>query len=126
MVLQCAMCGTHNPVGSPSCSTCRASGVPQLRLMFECSACDALGLNPSCTACPVGVPLDLDDDLIVAEEVHDEPVLIDPAGIEDFEEVDLRLGLEPIEELALELEDEDEAIVIDLTDEDEGTFGAGG
>ncbi|QJW99488.1 hypothetical protein [Frigoriglobus tundricola] len=119
LVLQCAMCGTLHPVGSPSCSTCRASGVPQMRLMFECSACGALGLNPSCSACPVGVPLDLDDDLIVAEEVPDEPLRIDPVGLGAFEEIDLDLDLGLGDELALELDDEDEAVIIDRTDGDD-------
>jgi len=96
-----------------------------MRLMFECSACGALGLNPSCTACPVGVPLELDDELIVAEEVPEEPLPLDPAGIEPFEEIDFRLDIELLEELALELDDEDGAVALDLTDEDEGTLGAG-
>lgn len=79
LVLQCAMCGTHHPVGTIVCSTCRASGVAQLRLMFECQTCGRLDLKPTCETCPppeVALPpdpftLDLDDDLIVAEEVTD-------------------------------------------------------
>jgi hypothetical protein len=60
------MCGTHHPVGTPVCATCLASGVPQLRLMFECPSCAGLGLNPWCLECPAG------DGLIIAEEVGDE------------------------------------------------------
>ena len=39
LVLQCAMCGTCHPVGTVVCSACRATGVAQLRLMFECPTC---------------------------------------------------------------------------------------
>jgi hypothetical protein len=56
------MCGTHHAVGTAACSTCNASGVSQLRLMFECEACGALGLDPTCAPCA-------DRDLILAEEV---------------------------------------------------------
>ena len=114
LVLQCAMCGTHHPVGTPSCSICGAAGVTQMRLMLQCPTCGTLGLNPACTACPAGVPLELDDDLIVAEEVHD-----DVRRRRGFEEIDVCLDFEAEEELALELDDEDEAVVVDLTDEDD-------
>lgn len=51
LVLQCAVCGTNHPVGTPACATCRATGVQNLRLMFECPSCFRLGLNPTCDAC---------------------------------------------------------------------------
>ena len=93
LVLQCAMCGTHHPVGTPACATCRASGVPQMRLMFECPACGGLGLNPACAACPAVVPLDLDDELIVAEEVPEEEFGELVLGVELDGELDLELDL---------------------------------
>ncbi len=77
LVLQCAMCGTHHPVGTIVCSTCRASGLAQLRLMFECQTCGRLDLTPVCATCPPpAVSLDLDDGLIEAE-VIDEPLALD-------------------------------------------------
>lgn len=109
LVLQCAMCGTLHPVGVPACSACRAAGVPQLRLMFECQSCGLLDLNPVCGTCPPTATervYELDDDLIVAEEVPDEFVL----------ELD---AIDPIGELRLELEDvEDESFVVDLSEGD--------
>ncbi len=51
LVLQCAVCGTNHPVGTEACPTCRATGVQNLRLMFECPACFRLGLLPSCAVC---------------------------------------------------------------------------
>lgn len=51
LVLQCTLCGTINTVGSNLCGTCRASGLQNLRLMFECLHCFRLGLNPSCEPC---------------------------------------------------------------------------
>lgn len=98
LVLQCAMCGTQHPVGTAVCSACGATGVAQLRLMFECPTCGHFGLNPQCGRCPVVVPLDLDDDLIVAEEIADEP--------DDFHF-----------DLDFELDLGDEAIIVDLTEE---------
>lgn len=98
LVLQCAMCGTNHPVGTIVCSTCRASGVAQLRLMFECQSCGRLDIHPVCATCPQpGVPLtdpalELDNDLIVAEEIPDEPVVVD-------------LSADDLAELALDLED---------------------
>ena len=81
LVLQCAMCGTHHPVGTVVCSACRATGVAQLRLMFECQTCGRLDLSPLCECCPrpaseSELVLDLDD-LIVAEVVTDEPTALD-------------------------------------------------
>ena len=88
LVLQCAMCGTHHPVGTSVCATCRASGVTQLRLMFECPTCGQLGLSPVCATCPP--PLELDDDLILADEVMEEPLTLDTDLAEfDDEELDL-------------------------------------
>src|SRR4051812_31075451 len=98
------MCGTHHPVGTPACTTCRASGVAQMRLMFECQTCGNLGINPVCEACPFIEPLELDDDLIIAEEVADEPI-----ALEDLD-FDLDLDLD-------EDEVEDEALVVDLSEE---------
>ncbi len=74
LVLQCAMCGTHHPVGTAVCSTCLASGVTQLRLMFECQTCGALGLDPACGACATR---EFENDLLLAEEVIEVPYTID-------------------------------------------------
>src|SRR6476620_6307521 len=104
------MCGTHHPVGTPACTTCRASGVAQLRLMFECQTCGHLGINPVCEACPYIEPLELDDDLIIAEEVADEPLTLDAAG--DFGDLDFDLDLDLDGD-----EVEDGALVIDLSEE---------
>lgn len=121
LVLQCAMCGTSHPVGATVCSTCRASGVTQLRLMFECPTCSGLGITPTCSQCPPIVPLELDADLIVAEEVADEPLAVDDLRFEfelsldetddgtEFEVIDEVEGFDPTREA--------EAIVLDLTDE---------
>jgi hypothetical protein len=108
LVLQCAMCGTHHPVGTPVCTTCRASGVAQMRLMFECPTCGHLGINPVCEACPFIEPLDLDDDLIIAEEIIDEPIALDPAAEE--EDFDLDLDFD-------EDDTEDEVVIMDLSEE---------
>jgi hypothetical protein len=95
------MCGTVNPVGAPACSSCRAAGIPQMRLMFECPACHGLGLTPACVVCPHP---GADDDLAFAEEVVEEPLSLDldagfdaevdveSAGDEDEEDFDLDLG----------------------------------
>lgn len=116
LVLQCAMCGTHHPVGTPVCSTCRASGVTQLRLMFECPSCGRLDLNPVCETCPRPAQsiYELDDELIVAEEVADDPFAL---------ELD---ALDPVGELPLELdtEVEEDIFVVDLSEgeEDDSDF----
>jgi hypothetical protein len=90
-----------------------------MRLMFECSMCGHLGINPVCEACPIIEPLELDDDLIVAEEIIEEPEAADsPAEDEDFEDFILSLDLG-------EDDIEDEAVVVDLSEEDselEGHF----
>ena len=134
LVLQCAMCGTLHPVGAAVCSTCRASGVTQLRLMFECPACGGLGITPACGQCPPVVPLDLDDDLIVAEEVADESPAADDtfdfdlsldeseAG-EGFEVIDEVEGFDD-EPVVLDMSGEGEPEALDLDDEpDEGDEG---
>ena len=51
LILQCAVCGTSHPVGSSICSTCRATGLTDLRLLFECPKCFRLGLLPACSSC---------------------------------------------------------------------------
>jgi hypothetical protein len=85
-----------------------------LRLVFECPACSGLGLNPTCEACPPVVPLDLDDDLIVAEEVTDEPLTLDP----DAPEFDGDLVLPEFDEAEFELIDDDiDAVIVDLTED---------
>lgn len=57
LVLQCAICGTVQHVGAATCETCRATGLQNLRLMFECTECFRLGLSPSCGVCnPTAVP----------------------------------------------------------------------
>lgn len=109
LVLQCAMCGTHHPVGTPVCSTCRASGVTQLRLMFECQSCGRLDLSPVCAACPrPAQPIyELDDDLIVAEEVVDDPLALELDAIDAVGE--LIHGIE---------EGEADLFVVDESDDD--------
>jgi hypothetical protein len=110
LVLQCATCGIHHPVGTPVCSTCRASGVTQLRLMFECQTCRNLGITLVCAVC--AAPNDTtatqipEEDLIIAEEVTDEP-------FELVEEDDFSLDY-------VEDEDEaDESVIVDLSDEED-------
>ena len=132
LVLQCAMCGTVHAVGTLACSTCRASGVTQLRLMFECPTCAGLGLNPTCGTCPPVVPLELDDELIVAEEVTDEPISLDEPGWEVVEldveydpeaVVALDLGEFDASEFELVLDDEDgKAVIVEVFDEDEERY----
>jgi len=113
LVLQCAMCGTHHPVGTTVCSTCRASGVTQLRLMFECQSCGRLDLNPVCANCPRNPPppavypahvLEPVEDLIVAEEVVEEPFTLEEGDEVDFAVEDFELDFD---------EDEDEDAILD-------------
>ena len=108
LVLQCAMCGTLHPVGTASCSTCRATGVGQLRLMFECPTCHRLGLNPACGACPAATPADPNEELIVAEEVLDEAYSLDEieVGGDDAELV-----------LDFDEDEADESLVVDESDD---------
>lgn len=108
LVLQCAMCGTHHPVGTDICSTCRATGVTQLRLMFECVTCGRLGLNPTCETCPPVAALSLDDDeLIVAEEIPNEPLTLDDDA--EYSDIDLVIDFDD--------EEEGEKSVFDLSDD---------
>lgn len=51
LVLQCGVCGTNHTVGTTACTTCRATGLEHLRLLFECPKCFKLGLTPHCQAC---------------------------------------------------------------------------
>lgn len=107
LVLQCAMCGTHHPVGTIVCSTCRASGLAQLRLMFECQTCGRLDLAPMCVTCPPpAVSLDLDDGLIEAE-VIDEPLALD---VED--------GVEEDEKLVVDLSEDEEELEVLVEESD--------
>src|SRR5262245_3316578 len=122
------MCGTLHPVGMLVCSTCRAEGVAQLRLMFECQRCGALGLAPQCGTCPRLDPpspafevvpnplpdaqyhvgsLDLDDELIIAEEIVPET---DPKF--DFDDID------DAEDERIEDDDDDEPGDVDGSDLD--------
>jgi hypothetical protein len=56
LVIQCSVCGTILPVGSGICGTCRATGLQNLRLLFECMKCFRTGLNPTCESCsPHGI-----------------------------------------------------------------------
>jgi hypothetical protein len=106
LVLQCAMCGTGHPVGTIVCSACRATGVAQLRLMFECQTCGRLDLNPTCAFCPRPAdgtePAFEVDELIVAEEIIDEPIAIDLGATDESEDLPL--------EFASAGEDEDEEL----------------
>lgn len=63
LVLQCSVCGTIHTVGTAICGTCRASGIQNLRLLFECLKCFRLGLNPSCEICSNLLSLDPDEAL---------------------------------------------------------------
>jgi hypothetical protein len=115
LVLQCAMCGTHHAVGTPVCSTCRASGVTQLRLMFECQSCGRLDLSPVCASCPhpgqaVEPVYELDDDLIVAEEVADDPFAL---------ELD---AIDAVGELALDIDEEGEADIFVVDESEDSDF----
>jgi len=60
LVIQCSVCGTILTVGTTLCGTCRASGIHNLRLLFECTTCFRLGLSPSCEIC--SPPLSLDQE----------------------------------------------------------------
>lgn len=95
LVLQCAMCGTHQPVGTPACTSCGASGVGQLRLMFECPGCGRLDISPICGTCPLVAHLSdwgYDaDGLVIAEEVVEDP-------------------------FALELDEADAVLIVDLSE----------
>ena len=87
LVLQCAMCGTSHPVGTIACSACRASGVGQLRLMFECPTCGRLDLSPVCEFCPrpaTAFAYEVDE-LIIAEEIVEEPFAVDVGATSDSE-----------------------------------------
>ena len=102
LVLQCAMCGTHHPVGTEVCSTCRASGITQLRLMFECETCRQLDIKPTCDACAEGLAL--------AEEIEEEQyVLVGGDEPEDIFEFDFKEGEEDAttDEAVYVLDDED-------------------
>jgi hypothetical protein len=87
------MCGTHHAVGTLACSTCRASGVTQLRLMFECESCGRLDLSPVCAACPppaqAAEPVYELEDLIEAEEVVDDPFALELDAIDIGEAADV-------------------------------------
>ena len=80
--------------------------------MFECQTCGDLGLNPTCGKCPAVVPLDLDDDLIVAEELPDEPIPLAAVADDVFELGAFDLGYELDEE-------DDEAVIVDLSEDEE-------
>ena len=119
LVLQCAMCGTHHPVGTLACSACRASGVTQLRLMFECESCGRLDINPVCATCPRPasaavtdpIVLDLDEGLIIAEEVVEDPFALDPGAKDSLDDLPLEL----------DVDEADEKVVVDLSEDEEGS-----
>jgi hypothetical protein len=89
--------------------------------MFECQKCGQLGLNPYCETCPrsqappIADPsevLELDDELIVAEEVIEEPLTLD----DDFLDFDSDLELD-FDELEIDLgEQEGEKTILSLSD----------
>jgi hypothetical protein len=58
LVIQCSVCGTILAVGTDVCGTCRASGIQNLRLLFECMKCFRLGLSPICEICSQPPSLD--------------------------------------------------------------------
>lgn len=100
LVLQCAVCGTVQPVGAAACGTCHAAGIPNLRLVFECLHCFRLGLAPSCEACS-------------------RPPSPAPGPLPDLDKLAERWGVTPAEPPP---EDEDilaeEIVEFDLDDED--------
>lgn len=108
LVLQCAMCGTHHPVGTAVCCACRATGVAQLRLMFECPTCQHLGLNPFCEACLPVALLD-EDEMALANEVT-ESELIDVEVVLDIDEEEPKF-------VVVEDEERVEEVVVDDGDE---------
>ena len=97
LVLQCIVCGTIHTVGTAICGTCRASGIQNLRLLFECQNCFRLGLDASCDSCSRLLSLDPVEKLpeprlpvisissweIVSEEELKEAVLED-VSVEDL------------------------------------------
>jgi hypothetical protein len=93
LVIQCSVCGTIWTVGTAVCGTCRASGIQNLRLLFECLTCFRLGLNPSCESCTKGDLKEPDhslDDLPIAEldeeEVRREDGTIPSTAVKESEE----------------------------------------
>lgn len=77
LILQCAVCGTSHHVGTDVCATCRATGLENLRLLFECGKCYRTGLKPECERCepPLSCEVveDADESLPVVEVMPDEP-----------------------------------------------------
>lgn len=98
LVLQCAACGTCHPVGTPACTTCRATGVQNLRLLFECPACFRLGLSPECEACrPLPYEIVEEPDEVLALEPTGgefELIVDEDFGLDDGDDFDLLLDLE--------------------------------
>jgi hypothetical protein len=105
LVLQCAVCGTHHPVGATVCATCHATGVQNLRFLFECPKCFRLGLTPACEVCDPPAPLP-PYELVEDAEAADQFV---PARVVTDGEAD---------EFELSLDDEDEMLRLDDDDPD--------
>jgi ribonuclease E len=82
--------------------------------MFECQSCGRLDLNPVCDTCPppaqaVEPAYELDDDLIVAEEVADDPFALELDAID-------------VGELALDIDEEEEADIFVVDESDDSDF----
>lgn len=107
LILQCSVCGTNHGVGAEVCGTCRAAGLANLRLLFECTRCFTVGLRPSCIVCnppPVVPPFEVIPDPVDPEE------LARRWGVSDAEETETALDLpelpcEPPEPLELPADD---------------------
>ena len=99
LVVQCAVCGTHHPVGTVVCTTCKAMGIQNLRLMFECPVCFHLGILPACEVCTPLLPYEVveDDEAKPADaNLPDEFILnIEDDPLLDFESDD---GVFPLDD----------------------------
>jgi hypothetical protein len=72
--------------------------------MFECPVCGGLGLDPTCQTCPAPAgQAHPEEDLVVAEEVTDEPLSLDDDDFKlDFHE-----------------DEEDEKVIVNLSETDD-------
>jgi hypothetical protein len=114
LVLQCAACGTHQPVGTSICVTCKATGLQNLRLMFECPRCFGLGIAPECAACnPPPLPYEVVEDpeeFIPVVEAEVAPLATEPTAElapDDFElSLDEEVEFRPDDDFDLPVDDE--------------------
>jgi hypothetical protein len=114
LVLQCSVCGTVNPVGLAECGTCLATGLENLRLLFECPRCFRLDLRPSCEAC--SKLLSLDEPYEVAPDPVDPAELARRWGVDATEPVtDKPASAEPLTPAWEEVLPEAEMLPLDET-----------